>query len=53
MVPGDFERVSIEDHKRMIDVGIMPATLITKLLGDKMYARKGRSAIMFVTSVQA
>lgn len=51
MVPGDFERVSIEDHKSMIDVGIMPATLITKLLGDKMLARKGRSAIMFVTSV--
>ncbi len=39
MVPGDFERVSMEDHKMMIDVGIMPATLITKLLSDKMLSR--------------
>lgn len=32
MVPGDFERLSLEEHKHMIDVGIMPATMITKLL---------------------
>ena len=53
MVPGDFERVSMEDHKKMIDVGIMPATLITKLLCNQMLNRNGRSAVMFVTSVQA
>jgi 17beta-estradiol 17-dehydrogenase / very-long-chain 3-oxoacyl-CoA reductase len=39
MVPGDFERVSLEEHKKMIDVGIMPATLITKLLCDQMLNR--------------
>jgi len=32
MVPGDFERLSLEEHKHMIDVGIMPAALLTKLL---------------------
>jgi short-subunit dehydrogenase len=36
MRPGDFERVSMEDHRSMIDVGIMPATMLTKLLTDKM-----------------
>jgi short-subunit dehydrogenase len=40
MVPGDFERVSIEDHKKMIDVGIMPATMITKVLSEQMMNRK-------------
>jgi short-subunit dehydrogenase len=39
LVPGDFERVSLEDHKAMLDVGIMPATMLTKLLTDKMINR--------------
>ena len=51
MVPGDFDRISLEEHKHMIDVGIMPATLITKLLTDKMLSRKQRTATMFVSSV--
>jgi short-subunit dehydrogenase len=37
----------------MIDVGIMPATMITKLLTEKMMTRAKRTAVMFVTSVQA
>jgi hypothetical protein len=37
----------------MIDVGIMPATMITKLLTEKMLKRPKRTATMFVTSVQA
>lgn len=53
LVPGDFERVSLEEHKNMIDVGIMPATMITKLLTEKMLSRGKRTATMFVTSVQA
>ncbi len=53
MQPGDFERVSIDEHKKMIDVGIMPATMITKLLTDKMLVRSKRTATVFVTSVQA
>ena len=54
MRPGDFERVSMEDHRSMIDVGIMPATMLTKLLTDKMLKRKNkRTAVMFVSSVQA
>jgi 17beta-estradiol 17-dehydrogenase / very-long-chain 3-oxoacyl-CoA reductase len=53
MIPGDFDRISMEEHKNMIDVGIMPATMITKLLTDKMLARKKRTATMFVSSVQA
>ncbi len=53
MLPGDFERVSIDEHKKMIDVGIMPATMITKLLTEKMLKRSKRTAIMFVSSVQA
>lgn len=32
MIPGDFEKVEIEKNKYMIDVGIMPATILTKLL---------------------
>ncbi len=51
MVPGDFEKVSLEEHKNMIDVGIMPATMITKLLTEKMLSRGKRTATMFVTSV--
>lgn len=51
MVPGDFDRVSLEEHRNMIDVGIMPATMITKLLTEKMMTREKRSACMFVSSV--
>lgn len=51
MVPGDFERISLEEHKQMIDVGIMPATMITKLLTNKMLSRGKRTAVVFVTSV--
>jgi short-subunit dehydrogenase len=51
LIPGDFERVSIEEHRNMIDVGIMPATMITKLLTEKMMTRTKRTAVMFVTSV--
>jgi short-subunit dehydrogenase len=51
MQPGDFERVSLEEHKKMIDVGIMPATMITKLLTDKMLSRGKRTATIFVSSV--
>lgn len=51
MVPGDFERISLEEHKQMIDVGIMPATMITKLLTNKMLSRGKRTAVIFVTSV--
>ena len=36
----------------MIDVGIMPSTIITKLLMDKMIKRGKRTGIVFVTSVQ-
>ena len=53
MQPGDFERVGLEEHKHMIDVGIMPATMLTKLLTDKMLTRRKRTAVLFVSSVQA
>ncbi|TNV77015.1 hypothetical protein FGO68_gene12886 [Halteria grandinella] len=53
LVPGDFDRIPLEEHKHMIDVGIMPATMITKLLTDKMLARGKRTGTMFVSSVQA
>ncbi|CDW81695.1 short chain dehydrogenase reductase family protein [Stylonychia lemnae] len=49
---GDFERVPIEKHKEMIDVGIMPGTILTKLLMDKMLKRPKRTAVLFTTSVQ-
>ena len=39
LVPGDFERVPIEEHKNMLAVGIMTATMLTKLLTDKMITR--------------
>jgi short-subunit dehydrogenase len=51
MLPGTFDKVGIEEHRKMIDVGIMPATMITKLLTDQMLKREGRSAVMFVSSV--
>ena len=53
MQPGDFERVSVQEHKKMIDVGIMPATMLTKLLTDKMLKRGKRTATVFLSSVQA
>ena len=34
--PGDFGDISLEDHKQMLDVGIIPATLLSKLLMSKM-----------------
>ncbi len=37
--PGTFEKISLDEHKKMIDVGIMPATMITKLLTDKLLGR--------------
>lgn len=37
----------------MIDVGIMPATMLTKLLTEKMLTRGKRTAVLFVSSVQA
>ena len=52
MQPGDFDRIDLIEHRNMIDVGIMPATMITKLLTDKMLSRGKRTATMFVTSVQ-
>lgn len=52
MLPGDFELVPIEKHKEMIDVGIMPATIMSKMLMDKMIKRGKRTAMMFYTSVQ-
>ena len=50
---GDFEKVSLQEHKEMINVGIMPATILTKLLMDKMINRgEGkRSGVIFVTDV--
>ena len=36
LVPGDVEKVSLEDHKAMMDVCMMGATMITKLLTQKM-----------------
>ena len=53
MIPGDFERIPLEEHKNMIDVGIMPATMLTKLMTERMMSRGKRSACMFVSSVQA
>ncbi len=53
MVPGDFELITLDEHKNMIDVGIMPAVMITKLLTEKMLGRGKRTATVFVTSVQA
>ena len=50
MLPGDFEQVSLVKHKEMIDVGIVPSTLLTKLLMAKMLGRPRRTGVMFVTS---
>ena len=52
LLPGDFDKVSLEQHKDMIDVGIIPGTLLTKLLMDKMLKRPKRTGVMFVTSAQ-
>lgn len=53
MMPGEFEKVDIDEHRKMIDVGIMPATLITKVLTAKLLKRVKRTAVIFVSSVQA
>lgn len=56
LVPGDFEKVSIEKHKEQIDVGIMPATIMTKRVMHKIMERKDktgkRGAIVYVNTVQ-
>eukprot|EP00347_Sterkiella_histriomuscorum_P006094 403354090 len=55
IVPGDFDLVSPQEHKDQMDVNLMPATILTKLLMNQMLNRKNglRSAILFNTSVQA
>ncbi len=53
---GPFKDVPMEEHQRLMNVNCVPASLLTKLLLDKMRARAKngiRSGMIFLSSVAA
>jgi 17beta-estradiol 17-dehydrogenase / very-long-chain 3-oxoacyl-CoA reductase len=49
-IGGFFNNLSIEEIKNCIDINVIPQTLITKILEEKMSKRKYRSAIINLSS---